>query len=90
MTLALLSSKIAIESKGPKADGRCYNSRSKNKTRWEMFNLRRLQEKQKRRRQRQGLVRGVYSKAEIVEYEEILRNESIAATLHAQNAKKTS
>ncbi|CAN0297938.1 unnamed protein product [Ectocarpus sp. 6 AP-2014] len=87
MTLALLSSKIAAESNGTKVDGRCYNSRSKNKTRWEMYNLQQLRQKQIRRRKRQGLVRGVYSKAEMVEYEEILRNERNATTPRAQNAK---
>ncbi|CAM9706054.1 unnamed protein product [Ectocarpus sp. 6 AP-2014] len=87
MTLALLSSKIAAESNGPKVDGRCYNSRSKNKTRWEMFNLHQLRQKQIRRRKRQGLVRGVYSKAEMAEYKEILRKGNKATTPRAQNAK---
>lgn len=86
MTLALLSSKIAAESKGTKVDGRCYNSRSKNKTRWEMYKLHQLRQKQIRRRKQQGLVRGVYSKAEMVEYQEILRKEYNATSPRAHNA----
>ena len=75
MTLAILSSKIADAGNAVKVDGRCYNSRSRNKTKWEVFNLKQLRAKQSRRIKRQSLIRGVYSKAEMAEYEEILRHD---------------
>ena len=75
MTLAILSSKIAAERDTPKVDGRCYNVRSQNKTKWEVFNLNKLQQKQARRAKRKGLVRGLCSREELAEYEQILQDE---------------
>lgn len=83
MTLAMLNMRIANEaSKGKEGttDGRCYNVRSQNKTKWEIVNINRLQKQAKRRRSSCGLVRGVYSKEEMKEYEEVLKQERIDMT----------
>lgn len=76
MTLATVSRKIcASQSPLPKIDGRCYNVRSQNKTKWEVYNLRRLRDKTSRNAKRRSLVRGVYSKEELEEYKAIQRAE---------------
>lgn len=75
MTLAIVSSRIEAAKKTVKVDGRCYNVRSQNKTKWEVYKLGQLQKKQKRNVKPRGLVRGVYSKEEMAEYKEIERSE---------------
>jgi len=75
MTLAILSSKIAAASSAPKVDGRCYNVRSQKKTKWEVYNLNRLQKKRSSRLKRHGSARGICSKDEMKEYEQIYRAE---------------
>lgn len=87
MTLAIVSSRIEADKNTVKVDGRCYNVRSHNKTKWEVFKLDQLQKKQKRNVKPRGLVRGVYSKEEMAEYKEIERSEREAMTKRAE-AKK--
>ena len=77
MTLAILSSKIAAAKNTSKVDGRCYNIRSQNETKWEVYNLDQLRKKQARRSKRKGSVRGLCSKEEMAEYEQI-KNELVA------------
>ena len=89
MTLANLSVKLAAEkSSAGKVDGRCYNIRSQNKTKWEVYNIYKLQRKERRRKQsQQGLVRGVFTKEEMAEYKEISRVEREAMANKAQKGK---
>lgn len=87
MTLAILSSKIAAERDTPKVDGRCYNVRSQNKTKWEVFNLSRLMKKQARRAKRKG-VRALCSREELAEYKKILQDER-RAMVQARELKDT-
>lgn len=83
MTLAIVSSRIEADKKTVKVDGRCYNVRSQNKTKWEVYKLSQLQKKKKRSVRPRGLVRGVYSKEEIEEYKEIERSEREAMNRRA-------
>lgn len=87
MTLAILSSKIAAEQETSKVDGRCYNVRSQNKTKWEVYKLNQLQKKMRRQRKPNGLVRGVYSKEEMAEYKEIRRLEREAMVIEAEKRR---
>lgn len=71
-----------------KVDGRCYNIRSQNKTKWEVYNIYKLQRKERRRKQsQQGLVRGVFTKEEMAEYKEISRVDKEARADKAQKGK---
>lgn len=87
MTLAILSSKIAAAKNTSKIDGRCYNVRSQNKTRWEVYNLNQLRKKRARRVKRQGSRRGICSKEELAEYEQIYRDER-ETMVHERELKK--
>ena len=86
MTLAILSSKIAAAKNASKVDGRCYNVRSQNKTKWEVYNLDQLRKKQARRSKRRGSARGICSKEELAEYEQIYRDER-DAMVHERELK---
>lgn len=90
MTLATVSRKIDADDRPPKVDGRCYNVRSQNKTKWEVYNLDKLNKKTRRRVNRQSLVRGVYSKEEIAEYKAINRAEREAMARKADTQSKKS